>query len=198
MKNFLSTAVLTLTICLGLIVNAKSNSADEFNQYLANTINYPEKARLAQLQGNSIVLFNLNRGKLSGLKIAAELGNGSDIEVVNAVMAYPGFSQMKDGKYAVHAAFRLEGANAELINKDAKLPDGYMAIHVVIQGKLPAEALVVTGYRQQPFKVSNGSGVVLRGNANPFAAKPLIILDSVQLDYADFQGIDPNGIESIH
>ena len=94
-----------LTLCAILMLSINSNSfaqqqqnslakgkeIQELYKHLAKGINYPQKAQQANVQGNSIISFNVVDGKLKDLKVATELGYDCDTEVLNNILSFSNF-----------------------------------------------------------------------------------------------------------
>jgi TonB-dependent SusC/RagA subfamily outer membrane receptor len=168
---------------------------DDFYKHLTSTIKYPEKARLKDLQGHSIILFTVTDGKLSNTNIYAELGSGCDVEVLNKVLAYTNFKTIKNGKYALRTSFKLEGSTSAIENENFKMPDGYIALNVTIVATPPPTTayLVPKGDSDQ---VNNNFSVKWRGTNIP-TNTPKIIIDDKEIAYAQMSDIDPKTIASI-
>ncbi|MFD0939997.1 M56 family metallopeptidase [Pedobacter boryungensis] len=109
----------------------KSNSWNGFYKFLADGIKYPAEAVKKKIQGNLIVNFAVNRGRVTDLVVQNELGGGCDEEVIQQISNYDDFFQ-KDGNYCLRVTFKLEGADSQFKNADVKLPEDYQ----VLQGML--------------------------------------------------------------
>lgn len=114
--------------------NVKNNAAWlDFYKHVFNNANYTEKAKEANLQGNSLVLFTIAvGGQPKNLKVEAELGLGLDLSIVNGILSYPNFKKLKVGKYALTTSFLIDPSKAEIRNKDIKTPQGYTALEKIV------------------------------------------------------------------
>ena len=183
------------------IVNDNIILEDDFLKFLGAKIKYPEKARLNDLQGNSIISFKVTNGKLSDVKIQAELGEGCDVEVLNNILAYPNFKTVKNGTYALKTAFILDGSNANLKNEEAKIPDGFKALNLVVMANPITRANTInlsykTDKTWRSFHISNnGSGLIIRGKE--IGLNPLVILDSTEIEHSELRSIAPQDVESM-
>lgn len=99
--------------------------------YLAKSIKYPAIAYQRQLQGNVHINFTLQNGELKNIGAGTQLGSGCDAEVIRVISAFEGFKSMDNGKYSLTVAFRLQGANTPLENKDTKPLKGYTALNLI-------------------------------------------------------------------
>ena len=132
--------LLILSLVATLFCNAaKADNWGDFYNYLAQKIKYPASAQLENLQGNSIITFTILQGNLKNVNVQTELGKGCDIAVLNGLMAYPQLKMIKEGKYALKVAFRLQGANGIILNEFVKMPVGFTALntlHIVASAPL--------------------------------------------------------------
>ena len=137
---------------------AKGKEIQELYKHLAKGINYPQKAQQANVQGNSIISFNVVDGKLKDLKVSTELGYDCDTEVLNNILSFSNFQNIKAGKYALKTSFTLAGSQSAVINANDKATADYTELKMVITAMAP-ETSHKTG--KVTFKTSN----------------PLVILD---------------------
>ncbi|TKC12358.1 hypothetical protein FA048_01690 [Pedobacter polaris] len=172
---------------------------DKFYKHLGNNIMYPSAARSNDIQGNSLILFTVNEGKLKDLKIQSELGSGCDIEALNKILSFSDYKVIKNGNYALKLAFKLQGSTAEFKNNDLKIPEGYKELNITIL----ANAIVAQATGNS-FKVKWNSNDDTKFNAffsskNSKAGleKLQIILDGNVIDNATLQRLKPDNIESI-
>ncbi|KQB99437.1 TonB-dependent receptor plug domain-containing protein [Pedobacter sp. Hv1] len=114
--------------------NVKNNAAWlDFYKHVFFNAAYTEKAKEANLQGNSLVLFTIAAGgQLKNLKVEAELGLGLDLSIVNGILSYANFKKLKVGKYALTTLFLIDESKAEIRNKDIKIPQGYTALEKIV------------------------------------------------------------------
>jgi len=182
-------------------VNGNINVEADFLKFLGTKIKYPEKARAKDLQGNSIISFKVTSGKLSDIKIEAELGEGCDVEVLNNILAYPNLKTIKNGSYALKTAFLLDGSYAAVKNDDAMIPEGFKALNLVVVAMPVAKANTInlsykTDKTWKTFNVRNtGTGITIRGKEN--GLNPMVILDSTEIEHSELQSILPEDIESM-
>lgn len=150
-------------------------------KHLIETIKYPQKAKTADIQGNSLILFTVANGKINELKIDTELGFGTDIEAVNSLLGFNAYQNIKPGKYALITTFKLDGSTAESKNPDIVLSNDYTQFSLTITAA--AEP------KQNSVKIIG---------TNSINNKPLFILDGKTLSEAEVKSLDPNAIESIN
>lgn len=159
---------------------------EELYKHLGNHIKYPIEANEAGLQGNNVILFTVMDGKLQDLKIETILGSSCDVEVLNNILSFSNFKNIKSGKYALKTTFKLEGSEKAMLNETAVTPDGYTALKMTITGYHATKSTVPN----QDKKGKNEFKVYLNG------AEPLYILDN-EVFTADIKTISPDTIESI-
>jgi TonB-dependent SusC/RagA subfamily outer membrane receptor len=180
-------------------INVKANiptgGLTDFYKHLTSTIKYPEKARLKDLQGHSIILFTLTDGKLSATNIYAELGSGCDIEVLNQVLAYTNYKSIKNGKYALKTSFKLEGSTSVIENENFKTPEGYTELNVTIVG-LAEPKVSYLNPKTDSDQFTKNFQIKWRGSNAP-TGTPKIIVDGQEIEYNLANTINPNTIASI-
>ncbi|RZK55760.1 MAG: hypothetical protein EOO87_07150, partial [Pedobacter sp.] len=214
MRNLLVKSVLSLLF----FVTYSSKAASVYNEgqeslykHLSSFIKYPGKAVADNLQGNSLILFSVADGKINDIKIDTELGGDCDGEVVNRLLSFKGYNEIKPGKYALKTTFSLSGATTAVKNETVNIPKGYEELKLTIVGFASKEVSVI-GYGQKSksggeimgisIKPIDGTaskgGLVLRGGDTWNTDKaPLIILDGKHIDKNALDGINPNTIESM-
>lgn len=187
MKQF--TILSLFVLLLSTTVKADEDQWGAFYSYLAQKIAYPTKARLENHQGNSIITFSITAGSLKNVNVQTELSKGCDVEILNRLMAYPQIKTIKDGKYALKVAFRLQGSNAVIVNEFSKLPVGFTALNTIhIIGYLPDNA------QQKSLAPAEKPSIKVRG----FGDKALIyVVDGELVSSTDIIGLDQDKIESI-
>lgn len=174
------------------IDKAKISAADSLLKYLANRVKYPEKAKLKRTQGTSVVLFTLKDGKLSNLKIHAELGDGGETDLLNAILAYPSFEKEKDGNYALETNFTL---GAILPDTNIEIPKGYQRLILVIKDKVDSQT---AGAWITPVDAIDGkNNVNIRGAGTKGFDKAMLILDGKTLSADQMSLIEPSEIETV-
>lgn len=110
--------------------------------YLGSTIKYPSSAVKGKLQGNVIVNFTINKGRIMEISSQNELGEGCDEEVINAIATYDDFFG-KDGKYSLKVLFKLDGLESEFRNSTAKSAEDYQELQSIsIMAYAPKEETV--------------------------------------------------------
>lgn len=192
MKNIIA-LLLFAALSIGSLTavrSQQSKNADtaELLHFLAQRLKYPEKARLANIEGSNVLLFTVKNGKLNGLKIYEELSGGCDLEVINAVLAYPNFALQNDGVYALHTNFILGTQLPE--KRNMTIPDGYQLLKLIVRG-YPADQTARTATVRY-----EGEGIVLRGDNHTDGA-PLVMIDGVQMPHHALKTMDPKNVESI-
>eukprot|EP01136_Pigoraptor_vietnamica_P003639 Opistho-1_new@2277 len=175
------TLSLTIVLLFAISYAFGQNTAAALSKHLGETIKYPEKAKLADIQGNSLILFTVTNGKINQIKVDTELGYGTDVEAVNSLLAFKGYQQIKAGKYALITTFKLDGSTAENKNTDLVYSKEYTPINLTITA----------------FTVPKQNNVRIIGN-NVKLNSPLFIVDGKTLSEAELKSIDPNTIESIN
>lgn len=163
------------------IANKNDDGLATFQKYLSITIKYPQKAKANHVQGNSLILFSVVTGKLKDLKIQTELGASCDVEVLNSVLGYDNFGQLKSGKYALKATFKLNGSDANMENEHIHIPDGYIALSTTISA----------------YGASKPTGLLITSNLMETANSPMYIINGEQIAAAKLNTLDPNTIENI-
>jgi len=117
----------------------------DFYKFLGKTIEYPKDALTADLQGNALIKFTLKNGKISDLSTNTDLGRGCDEEVMKAILAYKGFKEVENGKYALKVAFRLDGSDSEIQNEEVGNIKGHKTLSQLnVTGYAPETAPTVT------------------------------------------------------
>lgn len=162
-------------------------------QFLGNRIKYPEKAKLANLQGSNVLLFTIKDGKLNGLKMHEELGGGLDLEVINSLLAYPDFNQEKDGVYALKTQFVLGIDMPE--TSSATIPEGYQLLNLTVRG-YPVTQASGTATRKSFTTKNDGKSIVIRGK-NAEINEPMYIVDGETVDHEVFKELNPSNVETI-
>lgn len=161
-----------------------SNTWDAFYKHVFNGAIYNQKAIDANLQGNSLILFTIaTGGQLKNVKVEAALGLDLDISIVNAILSYPNLKSLKVGKYALTTLFLIDRSEAELINKDVRIPQGYITL----------KKITVTA----PIVYENSSTIALKSkNHNPYS-DPMVVLDGRILDSFESNTIDTKNIKGV-
>jgi TonB family protein len=104
---------------------------EAFYNFVASNIRYPKAAQENKLQGNSQVSFRIVKGSVEGLDTRAKLGFGCDEQVMQNILAYPDFKNIKDGNYLLNVAFRLNGSASALVNADTQPLAGYNLLNPI-------------------------------------------------------------------
>lgn len=213
MKNLLVKPILMLLLFVSFSSKANSTYSDApeaLYKHLGKHIKYPSKATAQHLQGHSIVLFSVADGKISDIKVDTELGGDCDGEVINRLLSFDGYSDVKPGKYALKTTFKLSEAKTAIKNESVTTPKGYQKMELTIVGFAP-EPVTVIGYGQKATTKGDVIGVTIKpttgnetkelriiGDGNWAKDKaPLFILDGKTIDNDTFKSIDPNTIESM-
>lgn len=175
------TLSLTIVLLFAISYAFGQNTAAALSKHLGETIKYPEKAKLADIQGNSLILFTVTNGKINQIKVDTELGYGTDVEAVNSLLSFNGYQQVKAGKYALITTFKLDGSNAEHKNTDIVLSNEYTPINLTI--------IAYAAPKQNSVRIT-GNNIKLNS--------PIYIVDGNTLSEAEVKNLDPNTIESIN
>lgn len=213
MKNLLVKSILSLLLFVSFSSKAETvynDSPEALYKHLGSFIKYPNKASVEHLQGNSLILFSVANGKISDIKVEAELGGDCDGEVVNRLLSFKGYNEVKPGKYALKTTFKLEGATTAKKNETVNIPQGYQELKLTIVGFATRDVGVsgfgqksksggdVMGISIKPIDGTAPKGLVLRGSGTWNTDKaPLIILDGKHIDKNTLDGLNPNMIESM-
>lgn len=126
MKKFIFTSLIAIIILSSFkndhLVTSTKNDDGLANLYkhLGKNIKYPTTAKENKVQGNSLILFTINTGKLSSIKVQTELGSNCDTEVLKQLLAYEDLKSIKNGKYALKTTFKLDGSTSEVKNANIK------------------------------------------------------------------------------
>jgi len=102
-----------------------------FYQFLSKTIKYPTAANNDEVQGNTQIKFSLKDGKINNISTNAVLGAGCEEEVKQAILAYKGFKNTADGKYALTVSFSLPESSEKFKNKYVPASLGYVNLNKV-------------------------------------------------------------------
>lgn len=138
---------------------AKGKEIQELYKHLAKGIKYPQKAQQANVHGNNIILFSVVDGKLKDLIVATELGYDCDTEVLNNILSFSKFENIKAGKYALKTSFTLDGSHSAVINAKDKAAAGYAELNMVITAMAPEKNLKtgkITFKTTDPLIILNG------------------------------------------
>jgi hypothetical protein len=198
MKKLILLVFPAIVMLSAITVNASHHligGIEDFYKHMTSTVKYPEKAKLKDLQGHSIILFTLADGKLSGVNIYAELGSGCDVEVLNQLLAYSNFKSIKNGKYALKSSFRLNGSTADIENENSTIPEGYTELNITIIG-IPQPKTGYLNLNTESDQAANSFKIKWRGSSMP-GKNPKIIIDNKEIDYNDLNTINPESIYSI-
>jgi len=187
MKRFVL-PLIVIFLCTTAKADRIVDNWSDFYSYMAQKINYPEGAKLDNHQGNSIVTFVIAQGNLKNVNVQTELGKGCDVAILNSLMAYPQLKTIKEGRYALKIAFRLQGSGSAIINESAKMPVGFTALNTLhITSILPVAA-------QQNPTSRKDEAITIRGYAS--AKAPLYVVNGKIVD-VNMQGLVPSDIQSI-
>jgi len=122
-----------------------------FYQFLSKTIKYPTAANNDEVQGNTQIKFNLKGGKITDIASNAVLGSGCEEEVKKAILAYKGFKNTTDGKYALTVSFSLPESSQKFKNRFVPASSGYVnlnRINIVSYSSKPSETANSTNTQQ--------------------------------------------------
>lgn len=161
-----------------------------FYKHLRSKMKYPATAKSKGLQGNSLVTFNIAKGRMSNLKLIETLGGGCDGEVVNEILAFGNFYSFKDGNYALKTRFSIEGSHTVAKNELINTPKNHQLLNMVVVGYAPSD--LGTGDSHATIVIKSKGY-----NLSQDGKHPLIILDSTVITHHKMKNIDPNNIESV-
>ncbi|WP_421942273.1 TonB family protein [Pedobacter sp.] len=97
----------------------------DFYRFLSQSVKYPKEAQASNFQGNTQIKFILKNGRVNSISAHIDLGYGCDEEVMKAVLSYPRFKNIPDGKYAMQASFKLMGVDEGFKNEKLTAVQGY-------------------------------------------------------------------------
>ena len=173
----------------------QKSEVDKFYSFLGSEIKYPVKARTANEQGNSIVLFTVNGGILKTFTVVdANAALGFDEEVVENLFRYKDFQSMGDGKYALVSAYRMYDSKSPIRNEVYNIPKGYTELKINIVAYAPEKAGI--GKQDLTGKIETGPLQIIGYNRINNDKKPIIILNDEQVTVA-LNTIDPETIKSV-
>jgi len=189
---------------IGAIAQEKkvTNSAewDSFYKHLGNNIKYPEKAKIQDAQGNSIILLTVSNGVVK--KFTVNNSNpelGFDEEVVQNLFSYKNFNKSQDGNYALITSFRISDSKSPIKNEAYVVPKGYSELKLVVMGYGISKVGAVDTTNNNPVVNKRSFKVAWRGtsSANADAKQPLVVVNDEVIEYSLMNLIDPNKIESV-
>ncbi|RBQ06905.1 hypothetical protein DRW42_11795 [Pedobacter miscanthi] len=102
-----------------------------FYQFLSRNIKYPAEANSSEVQGNTLVKFNLKDGRVTNLTSGFELGAGCEEEVTKTILAYKGFKNIADGKYALNVSFSIPESSEKFKNNHLPSSPGYVSLNKI-------------------------------------------------------------------
>ena len=138
MKKFIFTSLIAIVIFSSfksdhLIATTKTDDGlENLYKHLGKNIKYPKIAKEDHIQGNSLILFTVNSGKLSDIKVQTELGSNCDTEVLKQLLAYNDLKSVKNGNYSLKTTFKLDGSTSEVKNAKIKSLIDYKELALTI------------------------------------------------------------------
>jgi len=118
----------------------------QFYRHMSRTIRYPALAQESKLTGKTQIKFTVSNGEIEGTNLAGPaLGDGCDTEAMRAILAFPDFKSIPNGKYVLRVSFTMSGDGAQeyvLKNKDLPAVAGYKML----------EEIVIRGYAKRPVQ----------------------------------------------
>ncbi|TCC93436.1 hypothetical protein EZ428_01295 [Pedobacter frigiditerrae] len=178
---------------------AKTSDLEKFYKFLGENIKYPEKARLVDAQGNSLILLTISDGTLKKFTVTnANPELGFDEEVTQKLFAYKDFSKLQSGNYALVTSYRIADSKSPVKNENYLIPKGYSELKLVIMGFGMNKVGAIDTAQANP-KSKNGFKVnFTRGSLQNSEGKhPLVILNDDVIEYDFMKNIDPNSIQSV-
>lgn len=138
MKKFIFTSLIAILILSSFkndhsIISIKNDDGlTNLYKHLGKNIKYPTTAKADKIQGNSLITFTVNNGKLSSIKVQTELGSNCDTEVLKQLIAYDDLKSVKDGNYSLKTTFKLDGGTSEVKNANIKSLADYTELAITI------------------------------------------------------------------
>jgi len=128
---------------------------EEFYKFIKRSLRYPATAQQNKTQGTAMIKFSVAGGQIEDVGIATKLADGCDAEAMRAIMAFPAYKSIKDGKYTLQVTFKLSDTdtNVPLLDDKSASLKGYIALDKVVvvgYGGVPKPGnldMVVVGYR---------------------------------------------------
>jgi len=201
MKKLIFTSLLAI-LMLSSFKNGHLNSIkindglENLYKHLGKNIKYPEAAKADHIQGNSLILFTVNTGKLSGIKVETELGSDCDTEVLKKLLAYEDLKSIKNGNYALKTTFKLDGSTSEVKNAKIKVPADYIELALTIVAFAPPINKVGSAIKiKQSLK--HETEVSLQSSNIRKLKNYKIVLDGKTIDTAAYKTIKPEDIYSV-
>jgi TonB family protein len=111
-----------------------------FYAYLALKLKYPKAAEEALQQGNSQVAISIKDGAIQGLEAHTKLGFGCDEQVMQTILAFQDFRQIKDGKYLLNVTFKMEGSKTPMQNANLAPAPGFTTLNTIVVTGYPSDA----------------------------------------------------------
>ncbi|RZK55391.1 MAG: hypothetical protein EOO91_14190 [Pedobacter sp.] len=131
---------LLLTICsIGAIAQEKkavnNKDWDSFYKHLGDNIKYPEKAKMLDAQGNSVILLTITNGTIKKFTVNnANPELGFDEEVVKNLFDYKNLNKSQDGNYALITSYRISDSKSPIKNEHYIIPKEYAELKLTVMG----------------------------------------------------------------
>lgn len=117
-----------------------------FNTYLADHLQYPDRARVAKLEGKVVMEFIVNEdGTISNAKVVRGIGDECDVEALKVIKNMPRWQPGKQNGMAVKVLFTLP-IIFKLTEEDIKLPETVYSY---------VEQMPIAGYNLQEYLSDN-------------------------------------------
>lgn len=192
--------LLLLSICsIGAIAQEKkvvdSKDWDSFYKHLGDNIKYPEKAKMLDAQGNSVILLTVTNGAIKRFTVNnANPELGFDEEVVKNLFDYKNFTKSQDGNYALITSYRISDSKSPIKNEHYIIPKGYSELKLVIMGFASNKVGVIdTASTKKGFKVNFIHGSL----QNADGKHPLIIVNDEVIEYSLMNTVNPSNINTV-
>ncbi|WP_316769523.1 TonB-dependent receptor plug domain-containing protein [Pedobacter frigiditerrae] len=191
---------LLLSICSTVVIAQEKKVAngidwDKFYKYLGSNVKYPEKAKMLDAQGNSVILLTVTNGAIKKFTVNnANPELGFDEEVVKNLFNYKPFNKNQDGNYALITSFRISDSKSPIKNEHYIIPKGYAELKLVVMGYGANKVGAIdTANSKNGFKINFTHGSL----QNPDGKRPLIIVNDEAIEYSLMNTVNPNNIQSI-
>ncbi|MHA4893515.1 TonB family protein [Pedobacter sp. PWIIR3] len=124
----------------------KATDWQKFYDHIKRTIRYSAQAQENKLTGKTQIKFTIQDGQIEGTTLAGPaLGDGCDAEAMRAILGFPDFKSIPDGKYVLRVSYTMsDDGKQEYIVKNKDLP--------AVAGYEMLNEVVIRGYGRNPIE----------------------------------------------
>lgn len=101
---------------------------EDFYKFMRRSLRYSQVAQNEKIQGTTMLKFTIAGGQVENVAVATKLGGGCDAEAMRALVSFPDYKSIKDGKYTLQVSFVLDGAETPKLNQKIIPINGYTAL----------------------------------------------------------------------